>query len=300
MEETKTKKTRADFSTDSEWWTYKITHPDEFIDKEENKDEDEKKPYPLIIVQCLNKDCRYIIDENELDPKPDENIPYEKRLKCPKCGGRKFKHIKDKEEKDKIIKAQKEKDKKEKRDKIRFIKLTLKKLQKDLEKLREELEEDLRLGKITPERYAALMINLTFNMYKYYRYDDRMEMFFSEFREYAYGISNNVLKKYYQDQDLEEKLNDILLEYEQVKQFDTIYLNYSLEYAKNAEIISKTSDISVEKVDIDKDINKLEYQIEQQEKYNENVKELLEKDKERRNDIDEFKFFKDLRRVNGI
>ena len=112
-EENKAKKTRADFSTDSEWWTYKITHPDEFKNVEEQEDQkDEEKPYPLLIVQCQNKECGYIIDENELNPKPDENIPYEKRLKCPKCGGRKFKNIKDKEEKEKILKDQKEKEKK--------------------------------------------------------------------------------------------------------------------------------------------------------------------------------------------
>lgn len=302
MEEgNKSKKTRTDFSTDSEWWTYKITHPDEFRDNnEEKEEEEEKKPYPLLIVQCQNKDCGYIIDENELNPKPDEEIPYEKRLRCPKCGGRKFKNIKNKEEKEKIIKAQEEKEKKDKKDKIRFIKITLKKLQDELKKLREELEEELESGKITPERYAALMINLTFNMYKYYRHDDRMEMFFSEFREYAYGVSDNVLKKYYDEQELDEKRNAILLEYDEVKEFDIIYLNHSLEYARAAEIISNSSDILVNNVDIQTDINRLEYKLEQQEKYNDRVKELLEKDKERRNDIDEFKFFKDLKRINGI
>lgn len=300
MEENRPRKTRADFSTDSEWWTYKITHPQEFMENdEENEEKDEQKPYPLIIVQCLK--CGYIIDENEAEPKPDEEIPYKDRIKCPKCKNKaKFKAIKDKEEKEKILKAEKEKKEKEKREKLRFIKLTLKKLQKDLEELREELEEDLNAGKITPERYSALMINLTFNMYKYYRHDDRMEMFFSEFREYAYGVADNVLKKHYEEQELDEKLNEILVEYEQVKEFDIIYLNKSLEAARDAEMVSKTSDIEVNEYDIQTDIQRLEYQIEQQEKYNENVKELLEKDKERKNDIDELKFFKDLKRINGI
>lgn len=304
MEEINITKTRADFSTDSEWWTYKITHPEQFpelnYDNNENEEDEKKeKPYPLIIVQCLK--CGYIIDENEAEPKPDEEIPYKDRIKCPKCKNKaKFKAIKDKEEKEKILKAAKEKAEKEKREKLRFIKLTLKKLQEDLEKLREELEEDLNSGKITPERYAALMINITFNMYKYYRHDDRMEMFFSEFREYAYGVSENVLKKHYEEQELDEKLNEILVEYEQVKEFDMIYLKQALISAKNAEIVAETSDIEINKYDIQSDINRLEYQIEQQQKYNEDVKELLEKDKERKNDIDELKFFKDLKRVNGI
>ena len=169
MEENNTRKTRADFSTDSEWWTYKITHPQEFEEYNEVEEEEEKKPYPLIIVQCQNKECGYIIDENELNPKPDETVPYDKRLKCPKCGSRKFKYIKDKAEKEKIISEQKRKEKKDKEEKIRFIKLTLDKLKNDLEKLKKELEEDLKNDKITPERYTALMINLTFNLYKYYR-----------------------------------------------------------------------------------------------------------------------------------
>ena len=79
-----------------------------------------------------------------------------------------------------------------------------------------------------------------------------------------------------------------------------IYLEQSLTSAKNAEIVAETSDIEINKYDIQNDINRLEYQIEQQQKYNEDVKELLEKDKERKNDIDELKFFKDLKRVNGI
>lgn len=301
MEENNAKKTRADFSTDSEWWTYKITHTQEFEENNgEKEEEEEKKPYPLIIVQCQNKECGYIIDENELEPKPDETEPYEKRLKCPKCGGRKFKYIKDKEEKEKIINDQKEKEKKDKKEKIRYIKLTLDKLKDDLEKLKDDLEEELKVGKITPERYSALMINLTFNLYKYYRHDDRFTAFYSSFREFAYETSKNVLNNYYEQEKLDETLDDILKEYEQVKEFDIIYLSKSLEYSKNAEYLSNTSDIEVDKYEVEKDLRILEFKIEQQEKYNEDIKELLEKDKERCNEIDNLRFFKDLKRVNGI
>ena len=144
------------------------------------------------------------------------------------------------------------------------------------------------------------MINLTFNMYKYYRHDDRFNAFYSSFRNFAYETSKNVLKNYYEKEKLEETLDDILKEYEQVKQFDMVYLDNSLEFSKNAEVLSNTSDIEIDSFEVQNDIKQLEYKIEQQLKYNENVKELLEKDKERRNDVDELKFFSNLKRINGI
>lgn len=294
MEEGNSKKTRSDFSTDSEWYTYMITHPEEFEENDLEDEEDSKPKYPLIIVQCIK--CGYIIDENEQNPLPDTNIEYEKRLKCPKCGGRKFKYIKSKEEKEKIIQSQKYKEKKKKEQDKRFIKATLDKIKDELKELREELEEKLKNGDITPERFSALMINLTYNIYKYYRYDDRMELFFSEFREYANNTSKNILKQYYEEHELDEKLDTILAEYNEVKEFDIIYLNHSLDYAKESETISQTSDIVVNESEVKADINRLEYEIESQEKYNEQVKELLEKEKEKAIEKEDNSLFKELKR----
>ena len=130
MEEEKKEKTRSDFSTDSEWYTYKITHPQEFEKNDIEEDEENKPKYPLIIVQCLK--CGFIIDENEQKPLPDTYIEYEKRLKCPKCGGKKFKYIKSKEEKENIIRAQKEKEKRKKEQDKKFIKATLDKIKDEL------------------------------------------------------------------------------------------------------------------------------------------------------------------------
>ena len=65
-EENKRRKTREDFETDSEWYTYDITHPEENVESDEDKnDESLSKPYPLIIVMCQK--CGYIIDENARD-----------------------------------------------------------------------------------------------------------------------------------------------------------------------------------------------------------------------------------------
>lgn len=299
MEDEKKKKTRADFATDSEWYTYRITHPDENQKaKEEEEKQEEKKPYPLIIVECQK--CGYIIDETELEKKPDETIPYEKRLKCPKCGGRKFKQIKSKEEKEKILKARKEKEKKEKAEKLRFIKSTIKKLSMELEELKKELEEELNQGNITPQRYVALLINLTYNIYKYYRNDEKIAMFYKNFREFAYGTSENVLEKYYEQEKVEEVMDALLKEYNEVKDFDLIYLNKSLTYAQEAEMMENNYDILMDQMEVEKDIKTLTYQIECQEKYQERLEKVLTKELERKNEIEENSLFKELRRINGV
>lgn len=297
MEEENKIKQRSDFSTDSEWWTYKITHPKEFEERdvEENEEKNNDKKFPHIIVECLK--CGYIIDETELSPLPDESVPYDKRLKCPSCKNTtKFKYVKNKEEKEKIIRKREEEKRKLEREKNKYIKITISKIKDDLSKLILELEGDLKSGKISPERFSALLINLTFNIYKYYRYDDKMSLFFDDFRKYAYGVAENVLSDFYQEYELDEKLDLILAEYEQVKECDIIYLNHSLDYANNAEIIANSSDIEVDIINVQGDIKKLEYQIEQQKKYNDEVKYLIEKDKERKNEIDNMQFFKELKR----
>jgi predicted nucleic acid-binding Zn-ribbon protein len=297
MDEISSKKTRDDFSTDSEWYTYMITHEDEMKDENEDDIEDNKKKFPLIIVECQK--CGYIIDESELPNPPDENMPYENRLKCPKCGGRKFKQL-SKEEKEKIIRARKEKERKEKAEKLSFVKATLKKIGQELEELKEELDKELEQGNITPERYVALLINLVYNIYKYYRNDDRISMFYKDFRTFSYGISENVLSKYYEKEEVEETLDNLLKEYNEVKDFDLIYLNKSLNYAQDAEIVGNSSDIEIDKNEVFNDIKTLEYKIEQQENYNERLEEILQKDIVRKNDIDENSLFKELKRINGV
>lgn len=298
-EENKRRKTREDFETDSEWYTYDITHPEENVESGEDKnDESLSKPYPLIIVMCQK--CGYIIDENELKPLPDENVPYEKRLECPKCHGRKFKQIKNKEEKDKILAERKRKEEKQNAEKVNFIKKTIAKLQIDIEELKEELDEELKNKKITPERYCALLINLTYNIYKYYRNDERMSLFYRVFYDFAHDTAVDKISSYYEGKNAEDALDALLADYNEVKDFDMIYLKKSLEYASESEIVAASSDISMNELEIKQDIKILEYKIDSQTKYNERLQEILDLDLERRNDIDEKFLFKELRRINGV
>ena len=83
-------KTLQDFlsegKTESDYWTYRIIHKEEFDRLEEEREE--KKEYPYLILQCMN--CGQIIDENIT--KPDITLPYNLRVKC-KCGKFKFRAI---------------------------------------------------------------------------------------------------------------------------------------------------------------------------------------------------------------
>ena len=80
-------KNRSDFSTDSEWYTYMVTHPEEFEENDEEKDKTDKKEYVKSIYLC--EKCGQIIDETEKDfdkkfkdLKKDENGNI---ISCPKC-----------------------------------------------------------------------------------------------------------------------------------------------------------------------------------------------------------------------
>ena len=88
-------KTRSDFSTDSEWYTYVVTHP-EFFKKDE--EENNREEYQKGIFVC--EKCGYIIDETSKDfeTKENKNIKRDENsniLNCPKCKAREKEFEKD-------------------------------------------------------------------------------------------------------------------------------------------------------------------------------------------------------------
>ncbi len=283
------RKTRADFDTDSEYYTYMITHP------EEDEEEEESEQYPLLIVECMN--CKNIIDENELKPKPDTSIPYDKRLRCPKCGKRRFKVIKSKEEKEKIEKKRKEEEKKKKKNDMKLLVATLKKIRIELEDIRDDLMEDLDSGKITPARFAALLINLTANVYKYYRKDDNVSLYWSTFRDFAYETSKNVLEREYESEKLDDVLSKLLNEYKDVQDFDLKYLNYSKDFL--ARSLADYNE-AMDREELEHDLSDIERKIELQEKYNEKVKDIEKSNTKEYNSKDSYSFFKELARYNDV
>ena len=260
------------------------------MEEEERKDEQ----YPLVIVECMN--CKKIIDENELVPKPDTSIPYDKRLIC-KCGKRRFKVIKSKEEKEKLEKKRKEEEKKKKENDMKLLVATLKKIRIELDDIRDDLMEDLDSGKITPARFSALLINLTANVYKYYRKDDNVSLYWSTFRDFAYETSKNVLEREYESEKLDDVLSKLLKEYKDVQDFDLKYLNYSKEFL--ARSLADYNE-AMDRGELEHDLSDIERKIELQEKYNERVKDIENSITKEYNSKDSYSFFKELARYNDV
>ena len=136
------RKTRADFGTDSEWYTYLVTHPEK-----EEEEEEVKEEYQKGIFLC--EKCGYIIDETSKDFDNNENKKIKRDengniLKCPNCGalGKYLKRI-SKEEKEKELRKRKIKKEKEEDKKLKIARENIKDDMLDLlEDLRYRLENN--------------------------------------------------------------------------------------------------------------------------------------------------------------
>lgn len=196
-------KSREDFETESDWWTYRVIHDEEFRALEE--EQEEKTEYPYLILQCTV--CGEIIDENET--KPDITIPYNLRVKC-KCGNKsKFKAISETKKKELI-----EKKKKQNLSDYKIGRI-IKRIEIDLEKVRNDLTEDLEQGKISPERYIVLMLNLISREYDYYSRIIEKKFDWTNFRYTSLEIAKERLKQKYECDILDEKLEQIANEYDE-------------------------------------------------------------------------------------
>lgn len=238
----------------------------------EKEDENELEE-DYAFFQCQN--CGSFIDENE--------PPYKKISEykvCPFCGkknidGKLFKKIskfefeeamKFQQKKKKEI-QEKEAIKKKKENKQNSLNKVLKdKMKEDIKDLYKELNDDLKMGKISPERYYCLMINLSYNIVKYN--SRRMDgISWTDFRKYIVDISKLTLDSY----DLKADLDDALDNYEKEK--DELYLEYNLKILEGAEDL-QSDPYEVE--ELKKEIRTTEYEIKAQEKLNEKV---MKKDK---------------------
>lgn len=242
MEEKKLK-TLEDFleagKTESEYWTYRVVHDSEFRAQEE--EQEEKKEYPYLILQCLN--CGAIIDENIT--KPDKNLPYQMRVKC-KCGKFKFKAISEKQKKEL------EKKEKEKLSEYR-IKKIIRRIEIDLDKIKYELDRDLASDKISDERYLVLMIKLISKEYDYYKKDIQKKFDFKNFRDTATLIAKSELEKKYNCEILDEKLDIIASQYDEEK--DLVFLEkYEILLNGASQIEEKEERLE----ELDREINRIE------------------------------------------
>lgn len=210
------RKTRADFDTDSEWYTYLVTHPEK---DEEEEEEEKKEEYQKGIFLC--EKCGYIIDETNEDfeknqskkIKRDEN---ENILKCPNCGalGKYLKRI-SKEEKEKILRKRKSEKEKEEDRKLKIARGNIKDDMLDLlEDLRYRLEND----EISIKRFTALFINLSKKIIDRNAKDINIDWL--EYRRAIFGMADAAISLY----NIKEDAESIIEDYEENIEEDKLYL----------------------------------------------------------------------------
>lgn len=225
-------KTREDFETESAFLTYQITHPEEFEEhKEDEKTKKEIDEYGIFV--CLN--CGEIIDETET--KPDKNLKYSERLKCPKCGRKKFKKI-SKEKKEKLLLLKKKKEKEEKDSKIQIAKENIK---DDIIDLIKDLEIRLEQSKISSAVFVSIAMNLSYKIF--YRYGKDLDLPWTQYRKNMLEMCNSSLQR----QSVSEDAEKILEEYDENIEENKLYkaeldyyindISYSIpEYEYNEKI----------------------------------------------------------------
>lgn len=210
------KKTRLDFSTDSEWYTYQITHPDEFKEQEE---ETKKSQYEKGIFKC--EKCGYIIDETEKDFEKTTNKKITRDndgniLNCPNCGAsaKNLKKI-NKEKKEEIVRRRKRMQEKEEQRKIDVAKENIK---DDLMDLLSDLKTRVLEDEIDIKRFVAVFMNLSHKIVK--RNGKDLDIDWIEYRKTMIESCQIVIDAYNVKADAES----IMEEYDQDITQDELYL----------------------------------------------------------------------------
>ena len=208
------RKTRADFDTDSEWYTYLVTHPEK-----EEEEEEVKEEYQKGIFLC--EKCGYIIDETSKDFDKSENKKIKRDengniLKCPNCGalGKHLKRI-SKEEKEKELRKRRIKKEKEEERKLKIARGNIKDDMLDLlEDLRYRLEND----EISIKRFTALFINLSKRIID--RNAKDIDIDWLEYRRAIFGMADAAIDLYNVKTDAESIIED----YDENIEEDKLYI----------------------------------------------------------------------------
>lgn len=210
-------KSRSDFSTDSDWYTYMVTHPEEFEESEE--DVEEKKEYQKSIFYC--EKCGYIIDETDKNFEKEESKKIKRDLngnilECPKCKAS-SKYLKkiDKDKKAEILKKRKNK---EERDKEKREEIERANIKDDLMDLLEDLSERLLNDEISSKRFVAIFMYLSKRIID--RNAKEIDIDWIHYRKVLLSMCDNVLSQYKVNQSAEEILQYLDEDIEQ----DKLYL----------------------------------------------------------------------------
>lgn len=208
------RKTRADFDTDSEWYTYLVTHPEK-----EEEEEEVKEEYQKGIFLC--EKCGYIIDETSKDFDKNENKKIKRDengniLKCPNCGaiGKNLKRI-SKEEKEKILRKRRIKKEKEE---DRKLKLARENIKDDMLDLLEDLRYRLENDEISIKRFIALFINLSKRIID--RNAKDIDIDWLEYRRAIFGMADAAIDLYNVKTDAESIIED----YDENIEEDKLYI----------------------------------------------------------------------------
>lgn len=175
-------------------WGFGEDHIDIFGDEEEQVNEDIFQDDEYKIFLCLK--CRYILDETKEPHKPRLKDLLEKDGKCPNCGKPIIGNY---------LVISKEKMKKELQEQKRKERMKKKKEEWELEDARENIKDDcldllydlrdrLINGKITPERFVALYLNLSYRIINHY--GKKLPIYASEYRKIFLSLCDDVLKYY--------------------------------------------------------------------------------------------------------
>lgn len=212
-------------------WGFGEDHIDIFGDDDEeeivNPDELDNE-YKIFL--CLN--CRYILDETKEPHKPRLKELLEKDGKCPNCGKPIIGNY---------LVISREKMKREIAKKKRKEYMDKKKAEWELEDAREDIKDDCmdllydlrdRLidGKITPERFVALYLNLSYKIVSHY--GKSLPIYASEYRKTFLSLCDDVLKYY----NVVDESKIILEEYDEaIVQDMSAAEKLSLSYKGNIE-----------------------------------------------------------------
>lgn len=208
------RKTRADFGTDSEWYTYLVTHPEK-----EEEEEEVKEEYQKGIFLC--EKCGYIIDETSKDFDKNENKKIKRDengniLKCPNCGAlRKYLKRISKEEKEKELRKRRIKKEKEE---DRKLKIARENIKDDMLDLLEDLRYRLENNELDIKRFIAVFINLSKRIID--RNAKDIDIDWLEYRRAIFGMADAVIDLY----DVKTDAESIIEDYEENIEEDKLYI----------------------------------------------------------------------------
>lgn len=277
-------------------WGFGEDHVDIFGDEEESSNEDILQDDEYKIFLCLK--CRYILDETKEPHKPRLKDLLEKDGKCPNCGKPIIGNY---------LVISKEKMKKELLEQKRKERMKKKKEEWELEDAREDIKDDcldllydlrdrLINGKITPKRFVALYLNLSYRIVNHY--GKKLPIYASEYRKIFLSLCDDVLKYYdfveeskitLEDYD-EDIVNDmstaekLSLSYKGDIEKDKLFIAENKFYFEDDKFALPAYDMEERIAEYDKlqdEIDRKEREKELEEKYQEKVKLCAKKIQDR-------------------